>query len=161
MIKLTFKPEALLMDFDGVLTDNYVYTDSSGLESIRCSKLDSMGLSLLKRHLDIYIAVVTSERNGSPIRRCEKLGIDCFGAVVDKGIFLQELAVKKGIDLEKSIFVGNDIVDLDALKLVGMPIVVADAHQSLLGEGFMTTSAFGGMGAIREITDAILSGCQG
>ena len=75
MISIPFKPDALLMDFDGVMTDNYVITDSNGIESIRCSKLDSTGLSLLLKHADIYIAVITSETNKGPSQRCKKLGI--------------------------------------------------------------------------------------
>ena len=157
MIILPHTPEALLMDFDGVLTDNHVITDSEGVEYVRSSKLDSMGLSLLKKHSQIYIAVVTSERNKAPLKRCEKLKIDCHDAVSDKAMFLQALAVEKQINLARSIYVGNDINDLGALELVGLPVIVTDAHQSLHNKGFMTTSFSGGKGAIREVTEAILS----
>lgn len=157
MIVLPHTPEALLMDFDGVLTDNYIITDSEGVEYVKSSKLDSMGLSILKKQSQIYVAVITSERNKAPFRRCEKLQIDCHDGVSDKTMFLKTLAVEKEINLAKSIYVGNDINDLGALELVGLPIIVADAHQSLHKKGFMTTSYSGGKGAIREVTEAILS----
>ena len=157
MINLPFKPEALLMDFDGVMTDNYVNTDCQGIESTRCSKLDSMGLNLLKTHVDIYIAVITSETNKGPSQRCQKLGIECYDSVKDKRAFLVGLSKIKDFDLSKSIYIGNDVPDLQALELVGLPIIVQDAHQSLKNQQFQTTSFPGGMGAVREVADAILA----
>ena len=58
---LTFhsKPQAFLMDFDGVLTDNFVSTSSDGTESVICSKLDSQGLALI-RNLPVFTCVISS-----------------------------------------------------------------------------------------------------
>ena len=73
-----------VMDFDGVLTDNYVGTNSKGEEIVICSKLDSLGLSNLKK-LKINLKILTSERNESVQMRARKLDINCIQTQSNKG----------------------------------------------------------------------------
>ena len=40
----------LALDFDGIFTDGSVYVDQNGVESVRCSRKDGMGVELLKKH---------------------------------------------------------------------------------------------------------------
>lgn len=52
----------VFFDFDGVFTDNFVYVDQDGRESVRCSRLDGIGLDLL-RALDLRLLIVSTETN--------------------------------------------------------------------------------------------------
>jgi 3-deoxy-D-manno-octulosonate 8-phosphate phosphatase KdsC-like HAD superfamily phosphatase len=58
-----------------------------------------------------------------------------------------------GLSLGEVAFVGNDVNDLSCLRVVGLPIIVNDAHPDLLGNGFYQTEIAGGQGAVREVCD--------
>ena len=158
MTSLTFDRtniQALLMDFDGVLTDNYVFTSSTGEEFVKSSKLDSFGLSLIKK-TELFIAVISSEHSAVVNYRCKKLSIPCYNKVNDKINTAKLLADQNNFLLENTIFIGNDLNDLPLLQTVGHPIIVSDAHPQLFNYSFNVTTAMGGKGALREIVDYIL-----
>ncbi|MCG8429563.1 MAG: 3-deoxy-D-manno-octulosonate 8-phosphate phosphatase, partial [Candidatus Omnitrophica bacterium] len=67
----------LFLDFDGVLTDNNVYTSYTGEEFVRCSKYDSMGINLIKE-LGVNPVIVSSDISFVVAQRASKMDIDCF-----------------------------------------------------------------------------------
>ena len=148
------------MDFDGVLTDNYVYTSSDGSESVACSKLDSQGLALIRK-LPVFTCVISSETNNVVSLRCQKLQLPSFTAVNDKGHLIKKIAAEHSFSLDQTIYLGNDVNDMPALDLVGFPVCVADSHQSLLSKSYYQTNCPGGRGAVREVCDIILRVFQG
>ena len=87
--------------------------------------------------------------------RCRKLGIACVQGVTDKGAELARIVTRAGCRMDEVAFVGNDVNDLPCLRMVGLPIVVADAHPDTLGAARLQTRASGGRGAVREICDLI------
>lgn len=145
----------LVLDFDGVLTDNMVYVSQSGEEMVRCSKLDSMGLALLKK-IDVPIWVLSSEANPVVSKRCEKLKINCIQNCDNKPEALRMIAANEHATLENTVFVGNDVNDLECLQLVGCAVVVADAHPDAKKHAHLVLSKKGGEGAVRELCDLIL-----
>lgn len=147
----------LALDFDGVLTDNHVYTFADGSEVVRSWRGDGMGLERL-RSLGIHLVVISGENNQVVWGRCQKLLIDCVWlGIVNKRERLEFESSTHSIMLSEMAYVGNDVNDLDCLMAVGLPFIVADAHPSLLGKGFYLTEARGGEGAVREVCDLITS----
>jgi len=49
--KILCRLDAIIFDFDGVFTDNNVYTSCDGVEFVRCSKSDSLGLDIFKKYI--------------------------------------------------------------------------------------------------------------
>ena len=103
----------IIIDFDGVLTDNKVTTSSDGKELIQTSKYDSLALSLLKKHYSIFI--LTSEKSTTHMHRSKKLGIELVVANNSKNSYIQEYLVennlKRGSQHKPSvIYVGNDLM---------------------------------------------------
>lgn len=154
------KCRLLTLDFDGVLTDNGVYTDSRGKEMVRCDKYDSTGLSALKKLGTIATVILTREPQniGLASSRARKLGIDCHCGLGpgEKLPVLQKLIRKLNIGLENVCYIGNDINDLDCLENVGLAVAVADSHPDILGSVDFVTSKLGGHGAVREICDLLM-----
>jgi 3-deoxy-D-manno-octulosonate 8-phosphate phosphatase (KDO 8-P phosphatase) len=146
--------QLVAFDFDGVMTDNRVYVNERGEESVVCSRFDGLGLSRL-RALGIPACIVSTEVNPVVARRAEKLKIDVTHGVEDKVAAVREYAARHGAHLEHTVFVGNDINDLPVLRAVGIPIVVADAHPSVLAAADYVTERPGGHGAVREVCDII------
>ena len=142
----------VVFDFDGVFTDNTVWTDDSGTEWVRSWRGDGLGLEKL-RQAGIPAWVLSTEIHPVVGRRCEKLGIPCRQGLADKQAALEALASEVGVPLDEVAYVGNDVNDAGCLRVVGVPIVVQDAHPDVLPLAHYRTRTAGGFGAVREICD--------
>ena len=143
-----------VFDFDGVFTDNAVYVTETGVESVKCSRSDGLGLSRLKS-VGIDALIISTEKNSVVSVRARKLGIECIQGVQNKAEALNKLAHELSLDLNSVMFLGNDINDIPAFKLVGIPVAVADAYQEVIPYTIHRTKCAGGKGAVREICDEI------
>lgn len=152
------KIKLLAMDFDGVMTDGYVYVNQNGKESVKCSRKDGLGVEML-RNAGVYLAVISKEENPVVLSRCKKLKIDCWNGVSDGAsklrIFLRILEDKK-IFPEEAAYMGDDLNDLEALERAGLAITVADGHKKIKNICHYTTMAKGGEHAVREVCEQIL-----
>lgn len=142
----------IAFDFDGVFTDNSVIVDQNGVESVRCWRSDGLGLSRLKK-LDLKAIILSTEENPVVAVRSQKLQIECTHGSKNKLLDLKDIAKKSRLELNQIAYVGNDINDLECLKAVGFPIVVADAHPEVIDHCLYKTKTPGGYGAVREICD--------
>jgi N-acylneuraminate cytidylyltransferase len=145
----------VIFDFDGVFTDNKVYTSETGEEMVMCDRSDGMGITAVQK-LGIKVAVISSETNHVVAARCEKLGISCYhGVGLDKLDSLMSILQDQDISLDEIAYVGNDINDLDCLKAAGVAVVVADAYPEIFPFADIVLSKPGGHGAVREFCGLI------
>ena len=147
--------KVLFLDFDGVMTDNRVWTDQDGRETVAASRGDGFGILLLKK-AGVETVVISKEKNPVVAARCRKLGIEYQQGIDDKTGILKREQAKRGVDPAETIFVGNDLNDLPAFPLVGWGVAVADAEAEVLRQADFVLSKNGGHGAVREICDLIL-----
>lgn len=148
--------KAVIFDFDGVFTDNTVTVSQDGQESVKCWRSDGLGLSRLQ-NLGLKLFIFSTEANPVVTARANKLKIQCWQCLDDKAAALQQFSKEHDIPLDQIAFVGNDINDIGALQLVGLPIAVQDAYPEILPFVKMRTEKCGGYGAVREICDMIYS----
>lgn len=144
----------VIFDFDGVFTDNVVYVSQAGTETIRCSRSDGLGIARL-RDVGVANMIVSTEVNPVVSVRAEKLKMECRQGVVDKAAAVKEISRETGIALEQIAFLGNDINDIPAFGLVGLPIGVADSYPEIYPYISCRTERRGGEGAVRELCDLI------
>ncbi len=144
----------VIFDFDGVFTDNKVITSQEGIESVICWRSDGIGLSRITK-LGIKIAIVSTESNTVVNVRASKLKVPCFQNVENKAKVVSEICVNWGIALNQTMFVGNDINDIPAFKIVGLPVGVADSYPEIFPHIHFKTQKNGGFGAVREVCDMI------
>src|SRR5204863_2480155 len=123
--------DLIAFDFDGVMTDNAVLLSEDGTESVSCSRADGLGVDLLRR-TGVPLIVLSTERNSVVSLRAQKLGLQCFNGVADKSAFLADYLASNGYRAERVVYVGNDVNDSGCLRQVGMPVVVADAHNDVV-----------------------------
>ena len=154
--KLLSDIEFIAFDFDGVFTDNTVYLDQDGKESVKCWRGDGLGLDRLKK-LGVKICIISSEINPIVSMRANKLAIDCYQAAENKADILLSLCDKHSIPLKKTMFVGNDINDIPAFQVVGIPVGVADACEETYSYVMFRTLKSGGIGAVREVCDMVFN----
>ncbi len=152
------KIKLLVLDFDGILTDGYVYFRQDGMETVRCSRKDSLGTNMLQKS-GIDVVVISKETNPVVAARCQKMGVNFFHGV-DTGDqkldILKKYLQERNLSLEETVYVGDDVNDLECLKAVGTVITVADGHPDCKTIADYITERKGGEHAVREVCDLIL-----
>jgi len=145
----------LVMDFDGVFTDNRVIVFQDGREAVLCDRGDGLGLDRLKE-LGLPLLVLSTEKNSVVQARCEKLDLPCQQGISDKISVLKGWIKKNDLNPSGIIYVGNDVNDLPCLGYVGCGVAVGDAYPEVKASARLVLSAYGGKGAIRELTELII-----
>lgn len=148
------RPQLLVLDFDGVMTDDRVWVDEAGREAVVFDRRDGMGIRLL-REAGVEVLVLSTEVNPVVGARCKKLGIPSQQGLGDKRASLLRWVDERGIDLADVAYVGNDVNDLGCLHAVGLPVAVSDAHPDVLAAAQVTLRRPGGRGAVREVCDLL------
>lgn len=149
----------LCADFDGTFTDGMVYTDQDGIESVRCSRRDSLGIDMLKR-AGIAVHVISRESNPVVAARCAKLKIPCNQGIIrgeGKAEIVRRIAHEAQVDLSEVAYIGDDVNDLAALAIVGLAVTVADGHPRVTKLAHFVTKGRGGEHAVRELCELILT----
>lgn len=147
----------VVLDFDGVMTDNRVYVDQRGEESVAAHRGDGMGISLLKK-AGIEVIILSTEKNPVVSARAKKLQIPVHQGIEEKGVALKALLEEKEIPAHQVVYLGNDVNDLPCFSLVGTAAAVADAHPAVREKADLILETAGGAGAVRELADMILAG---
>lgn len=149
------KIKLIAFDFDGVFTDGKVTLDQNGIESVVCSRRDSLGLNQLKR-MGIKLAVISMELNPIVKKRCEKLKIECFVSPNSKVEYFKNLIKREGLTVEQAAFMGDDLNDLECLEYAGVAFTVADGADECKKSADYVTIRNSGDHAVREICDLIM-----
>jgi N-acylneuraminate cytidylyltransferase len=146
----------IVMDFDGVLTDNRVWVDENGKEAVAAYRSDSLGLALLRGRARIEPLVISKETNPVVTQRCQKMNIPVLQGIDQKSDALKKVLHERGIDPQHVIYIGNDINDLECFPLVGYAIAPADAEKVVMMSADLVLSRAGGRGAVREVCDMLM-----
>ncbi|MFA5151881.1 MAG: HAD hydrolase family protein [Clostridia bacterium] len=148
--------QAIIFDFDGVFTDNRVIVDEEGRESVICNRSDGLGIAAVKK-CDLFLLVLSKEKNPVVQKRCEKMGIPCAHGIDDKKTFLSAWLKENSIDPNNVIYLGNDLNDIECLEFVGCGVVVADAYNDTKRAAKLVLNNKGGHGAVRELCDLVIT----
>ena len=156
-IESASKIRLLLLDVDGILTDGKLYFSNSGEESKAFHSLDGHGIKMLMR-AGVAVGIITGRKSTIVTNRASDLGIDIlYQGREDKIDVLSEIIATTGITADAIAYAGDDLPDLPVLQAVGLSFSVPGAHRDLKGAVNVITTRPGGEGAVREITDFILS----
>jgi YrbI family 3-deoxy-D-manno-octulosonate 8-phosphate phosphatase len=145
----------LIFDFDGVMTDDRVWVDQEGHESVAANRQDGLGIAMLRK-AGISMVVVSTETNPIVSARCRKLELAAIQGVGDKKAVVQSLLAERRLDPQHVVYLGNDVNDLPCFPLVGCAVAVADAHKEVVTQADLILTRKGGHGAVRELCDLIL-----
>jgi 3-deoxy-D-manno-octulosonate 8-phosphate phosphatase (KDO 8-P phosphatase) len=158
--------KTLVFDFDGVFTDDKVYINEHGTESVACNKADGLGFEILKNYININniqldYFILTREKNKAVVKRAEKLKIKVFTATNNKYDFMNEyfgsLNESSNTEFEKMIYVGNDLNDLELIQKVKLSFCPSDAHYSVKEKCSYVLKQKGGCGAVRELIEMLVN----
>lgn len=159
-VALAKRIKLVILDVDGVLTDGgVVLGDVAGerLELKRYDIQDGLGIKMLQR-AGIRVALVTGRVSKSVELRARELGID--DVIQDeharKLAAVRRLAQRHGVALDDIACVGDDLPDLGVLRVVGLPVAVANATAETAQAAAIRLTKAGGAGAVREFTELLL-----
>lgn len=147
--------DLVVFDFDGVMTDNTVLVGEDGREFVTCSRGDGLGIERL-RAAGIPMLVLSKEANPVVDARCRKLQLPCQQGINNKRDALLRYLENLGLSVARVAYIGNDINDAECLNIVGLPVVVADAHPDVLQFARVKLRERGGRGAVREFCDLLI-----
>ncbi len=144
-------------DVDGVFTDGRFYLSDDGVESKAFNTQDGFGIRQLL-NAGIGVAVISGRQSVAVDKRMQELGISfVFQGCKDKVAAFDSVVAELGVGLDRCAFVGDDVPDLPLLQHVGFSIAVANAVQAVKDQCDHVTESRGGGGAVREISEYILS----
>jgi 3-deoxy-D-manno-octulosonate 8-phosphate phosphatase (KDO 8-P phosphatase) len=151
------KIRGLALDVDGVLTDGTFWWGPAGEEFKRFSFVDIMGVSRACK-AGLVVALISGEESPLVDRYAQKFEIkDFFKGCKNKAAALREFAVRRNLPLEEICFMGDDVNDLGAMAIAGFSAAPANAHSAAREQAKLVTKRDGGLGAVRELVDLILS----
>ena len=148
--------DALIFDFDGVLTDNKVYIDENGKESVCCSRADGLAFDALKK-LKIPVYILSTESNPVVSARAQKLKVPVIQGVINKLDSLISLCSEHNYNPKNILFVGNDLNDYQVIEYCGFSACPSDSHESIKNISTFICSQKGGEGIVREILEVIFN----
>jgi 3-deoxy-D-manno-octulosonate 8-phosphate phosphatase (KDO 8-P phosphatase) len=149
------KINVFIFDFDGVLTNNYVFIDQNGIESVSCSRADGLAFDVLHK-LKKQSYILSTEKNQVVKARAKKLKIPAIHGVNDKVNALHKLKKNEGLDFKDVLYMGNDLNDYGAMQLCGISVCPADSHPKIKEISDFVLKTKGGNGAVRELLEDIL-----
>jgi 3-deoxy-D-manno-octulosonate 8-phosphate phosphatase (KDO 8-P phosphatase) len=149
------KVKLLLCDVDGVLTNATVFL-GNGREFKQFNILDGLGMRILQRE-GIKVGWISNRPSAATKQRAEELKIDfLYQADGNKSIAVEAILAKTELTWDEVCFMGDDVVDLGALKRAGVPVTVANGIPEAKSLAAYITKAEGGHGAVREVVRLIL-----
>lgn len=152
---INFRPQLIVYDFDGVMTNNKIVVLENGIEGVIANRSDGWGVKKL-RDAGYFQIIISTEKNRVVTARAKKLKILAIQGCDDKKSCLEKICQRKKINLKKVLYIGNDVNDLPAMRIAGFSVAPADAEQTVLKSAHFVTMARGGEGVIREVSNFIL-----
>ncbi len=150
------KVKMILLDVDGVLTDGSIIYSSNCGEIKVFNAQDGYGI-VRAIELGLKIGIITGRESDIIKKRANELGVhELIQNAIDKVKPFQNLLAKYNFKPEEFCYIGDDILDIPLLKIVGFSAAPANARGEVKRIVDYVASASGGNGAVREIIDFIL-----
>jgi 3-deoxy-D-manno-octulosonate 8-phosphate phosphatase (KDO 8-P phosphatase) len=150
------KIKMIIMDVDGTLTDGKLFVLPDGEEIKSYNVRDGLGI-LLAHLAGLKTGIITGKTSRPLEIRAQKLKImELHQGILDKMSIFEKILDKHALAPEEVAFIGDDLGDLEVLKIVGLAGAVADAHPYVKQHCHFISDLPGGGGAVREFIELIL-----
>lgn len=150
----------VILDIDGVLTDNGVYVGATAsgepVELKKFSILDGLGIKMLEWG-GITVALVSGRTSLASQLRAEELGIECHMSKLGEKIeAANDVLARNGVTWQQTACVCDDLADIPLMRRAGLPVAVANGIAEVKALAKWTTTLRGGEGAVREFAEELL-----
>ena len=146
----------IVLDVDGVLSDGSLVYTSTGEELKSFSVKDGLGLTAARKS-GIKLGIITARVSPMVERRAKELHFDALlMGHANKTEAFRSLCAEHQIDLKTIAYMGDDLNDLGALQIVGLPMAPNNAVPEVKQLAKFISTVNGGQGAVREAVEYIL-----
>ena len=145
-----------IFDVDGVLTNGTVIATENG-ELLRSFNIkDGYALQLAAKK-GYHICIISGGKGLAMNMRFESLGVaDVFLGVNDKIQVFNNYLQQKGVSPNQVLYMGDDIPDLEVMKLVGIATCPSDAVEEIKAVSHYIPPQKGGEAAVRDVIEKVL-----
>ena len=149
--------KVLIMDVDGTMTDGKIYIGNNGELMKAFSSKDGYGLNVLLRKAGIKTAIITGRTSDIVKNRAKEVGVsELYQGITDKPSAMADLLCKMGLTPAEAAYIGDDLNDLECMRLCALSACPNDAHASVKEYADFICEHDGGHGAVRDFIDYIL-----
>ena len=150
------KIKLLISDVDGVLTDGKIQISSNNVES-KLFNVEDGTATALAQYAKLPIALISGRYSKCTEIRAKELKIKhCYQNTLNKKKVLDKILSIYSIKYNEVAYIGDSLVDLPILEIVGFPIGVSNAHKLVNNVAIYTTIKAGGEGVLLEVVEKIL-----
>jgi 3-deoxy-D-manno-octulosonate 8-phosphate phosphatase (KDO 8-P phosphatase) len=144
----------IVLDVDGVLTDDMLYIGPEGLEFKRFFVSDGLAIRLLTR-LGIETGVISARYSPATVARMNELEIKYVYQDRNKMACFEDILRRSNLTPRETIFMGNDILDIEVMKLAGTAVAPSNAEREVVRVAHFKTKRAGGEGAVRDLYELV------
>jgi len=148
--------DIIVFDFDGVLTNNYVYLNSNGEEFVSCSRSDGLAFDVLKKLNKPYY-IVSTEKNLVVSARAKKINASVVQGIDNKVNAVKKIVKKENSSLKRIFYIGNDLNDYLVMNMCGYTACPSDSHKKIKSISDIVLNTKGGLGVARELLEDIFN----
>jgi len=146
--------DALVFDFDGVLTDNRLLVGQDGTEWVSCNRSDGLAFDVLRK-IGMKLFILSTEHNPVVAARGAKLKVPVVQGVKNKLQGLKELINREGLSFQRLLYIGNDLNDYQVMARCGFTACPSDSHPRIKERAKIVLESEGGAGVARELVEDI------
>ena len=148
--------ELFVFDYDGVFTDGIVLLLDDGANVRQANTRDGYAVQWAVKQ-GLKVAVLTGGKEKAVVDRMKLLGVEeVHSGCHDKLKSLEDLCSKLSIDLDKVLYMGDDMPDYPAMLKVGLPVCPKDACTDILEISKYVSPVEGGKGCVRDILEQVM-----
>lgn len=157
--ELARRVRVVILDVDGVLTDNGVYLGvghgNAPIELKKFNIMDGLGIRMLA-WAGLRVVLVSGRASEATTIRAEELGVECFQEGSRKLPVVERILEREAAEWSSVAMVADDLADLPLMRRAGLPVAVASAAPEILAHARWVTARRGGDGAVRDFAEALL-----
>ena len=151
------KVKMIISDVDGVWTDGSIYKGKDGIELKRFFVNDGAGVAII-RAAGLKLALISGRFSEATADRAAELKIeDVYNGTLNKIPPYEALKEKYNLSNNEIAYIGDDLIDIPVMNLVGVPIATENASKICKAVAVYVTEKSGGQGAFREAVEWILA----
>ena len=148
--------KGLLFDVDGVLSCDVSGLDENG-DPVRTSNVkDGFAIRYALQN-GFQIGIITGSNIERVKLRYQKIGVThIYINSFNKTERLEDFLKKTGLQKEETLFMGDDLVDYEVMKEVGVPVCPSDAVPEIKAISHYIAEKEGGKGCVREVIEQVM-----
>jgi len=146
----------LVLDIDGVMTAGQIFITDAGEQIKAFNVRDGHGLKMLQR-AGIEVAILTGRTSKVVELRAKELGIEhVIQGSLRKADGMQVLCEQAGVEASDCAYMGDDVIDLPAMRLCRLSMAPSDAYKAVQKQVDWVAACAGGAGAVRQACEGLI-----